>query len=196
MIFQYMDQLFYLRGAFQMNFKSFDKNGYLEEKDYNDLTKTWLSILNPIRIKSIRKHLEFTKLKYDVYKKESVKAGNTVDTLDEKIDLEFVPLYFVTTFSSTMFPAFQDEYFAPFSFLTNKSFVSMEGLKVIQPNQYHSLTMASYEIEEVVKGRFAASKKFKDFAEDVIIHPTFLLPFEIDSYFPLTIILNVNMQVK
>ncbi|MFA5071052.1 MAG: hypothetical protein WC511_01625 [Candidatus Pacearchaeota archaeon] len=179
-----------------MDFKSFDKNGYLEEKDYNTLTKDWLEILNPVRVKPIRKQLLFTNLKYEVYKKEAVKTANEVETLEDKIDLEFVPLYFVSTFSSTFFPDFQTEYFAPFSFLTNKNCVSLEGLKVIQANQYHSLTIATYEIEEVIKERFAKTKKFKDFAEDLIVYPTFLLPFDIDSYFPLTIILNVNMQIK
>lgn len=179
-----------------LNFKFFDKNGYLEQKDYTKLTNEWVELLNPIRVKSIRKNILFTKLKYEVYQKEAVKNVGEYSSLDEKIDLEFIPLYFVATFSSTMFPDFQTEYFAPFNFLTNKTCISMEGLKIIQANQYHSLTMATYEMEEVIKERFSKSKKFKDFDSDLVVSPQFLLPFQIDSYFPITIVLNVNMIAK
>lgn len=179
-----------------INFKDLEKNGYLNTTDYNKLTKEWLSLLNPIRIKNIRKYLKFTQLKYEVYQQEIAKFQTSSGNVEEDIDLLAIPLFFVTTFSSTLFPEFQDEYFAPLSFLTNKNYVSMEGLKIIEPSMYHSLTKAQFELEETVKDRCVKSKKFKDIAEDVIVASSYLLPFEIDSEFPMTIILNVNLIAK
>lgn len=179
-----------------IDFKHLDKNGYLKQSDYNKLTKDWLDLLNPVRVKPIRKYMEFTRLKYEVYEKEAKKSEQIFDNVEDKVDLSVIPLFFVTTFSTTLFPDFQSEYFAPFSFLTNNKYITVEGLKVVESSHYNSLCMAEFEIEQIIKERFAKSKKFSDIAEDLIVNPQFLVPMKIDSEFPLTIILNLNMIVK
>lgn len=180
----------------KIDFKFLEKNGFLKESDYTKLTDEWISLLNPVRIQTIRKYIKFTKLKYEVYLEEVKNFKKTFDNVEEEIDLLTAPLYFVTTFSSTLFPEFQDEYFAPLSFLTNKNYITLKGLKVIEPSLYHSLTKAEYDLGLVVKERFEKSRKFKDVAEEVAVITQFLLPFEIDSEFPMTIVMNVNMIVK
>lgn len=179
-----------------IDFKHLEKNGFLKEEDYNKLAKEWISLLNPVRIPNIRKYLRFTNLKFDVYKEEVSKFKPSFDNVEDEIDLLAAPLFFVSTFSSTLFPEFQDEYFAPLSFLTNKNYITMKGLKIIEPSMYHSLTKAQYDLELVVKERFEQSKKFKDVAEEVAVLTQFLLPFEIDSEFPMTIVMNINLIVK
>lgn len=185
-----------LRLGMDINFKALEKNGFLEKSDYTTLTKECLSLLNPVRVPSIRKYIQFTSLKYDVYCEEVSKFKPNFDSIEDEIDLLAAPLYFVATFSSTLFPEFQDEYFAPLSFLTNKNYITMKGLKVIEPSMYHSLTRAQYDLETVVRDRIRSSKKFEAIAEDVAITTQFLLPFEIDSEFPMTVILAVNLIVK
>jgi len=179
-----------------IDFKHLEENGFLKEEDYNKLTKEWIDLLNPVRIQNIRKYLKFTRLKFEVYKKEVSKFKPSFDDVEEKIDLLAAPLFFISTFSSTLFPEFQDEYFAPLSFLTNKNYITMGGLKVVEPSMYHSLTKAQYDLELIVKERFEQSKKFKDIAEDIAVITQFLIPFEIDSEFPMTIVMNVNLIVK
>ena len=173
-----------------------EKNGFLKEEDYTKLTSEWLTLLNPVRIAPIRKYLKFTKLKFEVYQEEVKNFKHVADNVEDEVDMLAAPLFFITTFSSTLFPEFQDEYFAPLSFLTNKNYITLKGLKVIEPSMYHSLTRAQYELEQVVKERFQSSQKFKDVAEDVAVITQFLLPFDIDSEFPMTIVMNVNMIVK
>jgi len=182
--------------SMNINFKHLESKGYLEQKDYTALTKEWLSLLNPIRVSKIRKYLKFTNLTYDVYVEEVKRISPTYETVEEEIDLLSIPLFFVTTFSSTLFPEFQDEYFAPLSFLTNKNYITLKGLKIIEPSLYHSLTKTQYDLEMLIKDRFKESKKFKDISEDVVVLTQYLLPFEIDSEFPMTVVLNVNMLVK
>lgn len=197
-VFPYKGHTFYCEGEFivDIDFKHLEKNGYLKQSDYNKLTKDWLDLLNPVRVKPIRKYMEFVRLKYEVYEKEAKKNEHVFEDIEEKIDMSFIPLHFVTTFSTSLFPDFQAEYFAPFSFLTNNKFITVEGLRVVESSQFNSLCMATFEIENIVKERFAKSKKFADIAEDVIVNPQFLVPMKVDSEFPLTIILNVNMVVK
>jgi hypothetical protein len=180
----------------KINFKHLENKGCLEQGDYNTLTKEWLSLLNPVRVPKIRKFLKFTNLTYDVYLEEVKKICGNYDSVEEEIDMLSIPLFFVTTFSSTLFPEFQDEYFAPLSFLTNKNYITLKGLKIIEPSLYHSLTKTQYDLELLIKERFEKSKKFKDVAEDIVMLSQYLLPFDIDSEFPMTIVLNVNMIVK
>jgi hypothetical protein len=179
-----------------INYKFLENNGFLDQKDYTKLTKEWLSLLNPLRVPKIRKFLKFTNLTYDVYKEEVKKISNSYTSVEDEIDMFSIPLFFVTTFSSTLFPEFQDEYFAPLSFLTNKNYISLKGLKIIEPSLYHSLTKTQYDLELLIKERFEASPKFKDISEEAVVLSQFLLPFDIDSEFPMTIVLNVNMLVK
>lgn len=180
----------------KIDFRFLEKNGYLKQEDYDAVTKEWLSLLNPVRIAEIRKYMRFTKLKFEVYEREISKFQQKFDNVEDEVDMLSAPLFFVTTFSSTLFPDFQDEYFAPLSFLTNKNYLTLEGLKVIESSLYHSLTKAQYSLEVTVKERFRKSKRFQEIAEDVAVFPQYLVPFEIDSEFPMTIILNVNLIVK
>ena len=177
-----------------LDFKHLEKNGYLTEADYNKLAEVWLKVLNPLRTKSIRKYLNFSKLKYSAYKDSAEKYK---PNFDEAIDLDatFIPMFFVTSFPSSLFPTFCDEYFSPFDYLTNRNFITMEGLRVVEPSSYHSLCYAAYELETEIHQRFQESPVLNEVATETVVLNQFLVPMDVTSEFPFTITLCINMVV-
>ena len=51
---------------------SYQKNGFLSEKDYNVLSRKLIKAMNPVRVSNIRKDLEFNSLDYLEYSKEEL----------------------------------------------------------------------------------------------------------------------------
>jgi hypothetical protein len=176
-----------------LDFSFVEKNNHLNKEDFNKLSEAWLKILNPLRVKSIRKYMEFKPIPYKIYVENFKDYSPSSDSEMKDLDATFIPLFFICTFTSSMFPTFQDEYFNPLGNLTNKAYTSMEGLKMLESGNYHSLCYAAYELEKEIHTRFENAEALQNIAEETIILPQFLVPFKVDSEFPMTIALHINM---
>lgn len=180
-----------------MGFENFDmasyqKNGILTEKDYNVLSKKVVNAINPIRVNTIRKILEFEALPYIDYTKEEL--NETLDDSDFSVPLELdnVSIPLVTAFNSNYFPNFELEYANPsgiIDFLDDVVIleeIKEIPLKNVPNNNFHSLAVAAFDIEKSIKEAYKKSNLWK-ISEDVSIVVEFFIPARISCIYDITV---------
>lgn len=180
-----------------MGFEIFDvseyqKNGFLSEKDYNTLSRRLTNAINPIRVNTIRKNLEFMTIPYLDYTKEDL--NEFLDEGEFSVPLEFngisVPL--ITSFNANFFPNFDHEYTNPLGeidFVDDTVIVGEvqnQPLKQVLNCNFHSLAIAAYDIEKAIKEAFKKSSLWK-ISEDISVLVEFYVPFRISCNYDVTI---------
>lgn len=180
-----------------MGFEHFDmgtyqKKGFLSEKDYNILSRKLVDAFNPIRVPNIRKNMDFSALTYTDYSKEEL-----IESLDEgsfsvPLELNSISIPLITSFNSNYFPNFELEYTNPsviLDFIDDTVYleeIQNVALKHVLNSNYHSLAITAYDLEKAIKEAFKKSNLWK-VSENVSVLVEFFIPARISCNFDITI---------
>lgn len=180
-----------------MGFEFFDmtiyqKNGVLSEKDYNSFSRKIVQSINPVRVNNIRKNLEFKAFSYVDYSKEDFKEFLEDGDFSISLELNSISIPLSTSFNSNFFPNFELEYLNPFGSMGFvDDFVHIEEiqeipLKQVMNSNFHSLAIAAYDLEQLIKESIKQSSLWK-VSEDISVIIEFYIPEKISCNFDITI---------
>lgn len=179
---------------------SYQKNGFLSEKDYNTFSRKLVNAINPIRVNTIRKNMEFVPMNYMDYTKEPFEEFLEDGEFSIPLEINSVSVPLLVSFNSNFFPNFIEDYAflssrleAPF--YSDEVFVeSIEGtpLKQVLNSNYNSLAIAAYDIEVFVKDAFKRSNLWK-ISEDISVLVEFYVPGKISCNWDITIKLIISL---
>ena len=153
---------------------SYQKNGFLSEKDYNVLSRKLIKAMNPVRVSNIRKDLEFNSLDYLEYSKEELNESLKEGEFSIPLELNNISIPLVTSFSLSYFPDFEMEYSNPFETMTFTDHlvflreIQGEALKQVPNSNFHSLAITAYNLEKAIKDSVKQSRLWK-ISEDTSI---------------------------
>jgi hypothetical protein len=171
---------------------TYQKNGFLSERDYNVLSRKLIKAINPVRVNNIRKGLAFAPMIYSEYSKEELNESLEDDGFSIPLELNNVSIPLIVSFNSSYFPDFELEYTNPYNIveladdLVFIKEVRGNALKQVPNNNFHSLAIAAYNLEKSIKDSFKESS-LRKISEDIAILIEFFIPVQISHNFDITI---------
>lgn len=179
---------------------SYQKNGFLSEKDYNTFSQKLVNAINPVRVNNIRKNMEFVPMNYMDYTKEPFEEFLEEGEFSIPLEINSVSVPVLVSFNSNFFPNFEQDYIFMSSrfeapFYSDEVYVeSIEGtsLKQIPNSNYNSLAIAAYDLELFVKAAFKRSNLWK-ISEDISVLVEFYVPGKTSCNYDITIKLIITL---
>lgn len=171
-------------------FSHISKQIPIKQDEYPKISKLWETALASLRVPSIRKYLKFSAEPFETYEAET---SGEESPLELSPDVDSIPLTLKADFPYEEFPKFSEEYLSPFDYLTTKQYQTRDGLKLLHNPNYHSLTLAAFEIDKEIKKRFPSIKGQLKGIDSIVSLASFAVPFQMTSAPKMRIYITVIM---